>query len=210
LIANDPIQDLSELLDIHEAAILGKIHTGIIARVTSFDSSGSVDVQPLYRMEFEDGENIQFPEIPNVPICYPVSGTFEITFPLEVGDSVFLSFSERSLDEWKSNNSTDYRPAAKRKFDLSDAVAIPIMRAGSRGGIDAMTIGNRNGANIRITENKISFSNSTTEILSEIIALLEALTLPANIITPAGAGSFNGPTLTSLETIKTNLKTFQE
>ena len=123
--------NLAELI---RAAIdnrIGDIHTSIPGRIESFDAATqTADIKPLLKRRAinSDGTEINesIPVIPRVPICFPRAGLFYITWPVESGDLCELVFSEQSRDNLKAAggvNETD--PDDFRRFDLSDAFAIP-------------------------------------------------------------------------------------
>jgi len=119
---------LSEILEIQEKVILGKLHTGMLAYVIEYDAKRRrCTAQPIVRGRYNTGESVRFPAIPNIPVMHLVGGGFGIIFPLRVNDTVFLSFSERSIDEWKAANGADITPRILRRFDLSDALAYPLV-----------------------------------------------------------------------------------
>ena len=105
------------------------VHTSIPAIVQSFDASnGRVDVQPALRRKLSTGDYIDIPIISGVPVMYPQSQDSIVSFPLKKDDEVLLVFSERSVDSWKNTGGV-VDPLERRKFDLSDAFAIPIGRS---------------------------------------------------------------------------------
>lgn len=113
---------------------LAEVHTGLPAKVVSFDpSTQSCSVQPLLVRVTRDENgtliSMRIPVLTNVPIVYPTFGTWSITGPLAVDDIVFLAFAERSLDNWlDAEKGLEVIPRPSHKHDLSDAIAIPGMR----------------------------------------------------------------------------------
>lgn len=111
-------------------AELRQLHVGLPARVESFDASkGTVDVRPVLMRRFIHADATEtvdsIPVIEEVPIGYPGGGGWSLTFPLAVGDVVYLAFSERSLDQWKLAPLGDtIDPGDARRHHLSDAIAI--------------------------------------------------------------------------------------
>lgn len=113
---------------------LAELHVGLPAKVVSFDpATQSVSVQPLLvRVLIDEDESpvaLPIPVISNVPVLYAAGGGWSITYPLNPDDIVYLTFAERSIDEWLDAVSGKLvTPAQTRKHDLSDAVAIPGIR----------------------------------------------------------------------------------
>lgn len=66
----------------------------------------------------------RFATIEEVPICYPQSKGYGMTFPVAVGDQVLLVFGSHSLDEWAIGRD-DAPPRDPRRHHLTDAIAIP-------------------------------------------------------------------------------------
>ena len=147
--------DTSELILEGIRGALFDLHTGLPARVLSVPESGAVDVQPLLRRtyvdELEQEQTVDLPPISRVPLLFPCGGGWSITWPIAVGDLVYLAFAERSLDAWKDappGSSVD--PLETRYHHLSDAVAIPALRPRSsplpRYSQSALRIGREDGS----------------------------------------------------------------
>jgi hypothetical protein len=106
-------------------SVLKNIHTAMPAQVVSFDADRQTcSVQPALMRKKKDAEAQPLPVLEDVPIVYPGSGGFWLTFPLVEGAFVLLVFSERALDAWLQGGGVA-DPAKKRMFSLSDAFAIP-------------------------------------------------------------------------------------
>lgn len=101
------------------------VHTALPGTIESFDTStGKAKVKPALRQKLTDGSIAEYPSIVGVPVVFPRSATFSLTFPIAVGDSVLLIFAERAIGRWlRSGGSVD--PIDPRRHDLSDAVALP-------------------------------------------------------------------------------------
>lgn len=103
-----------------------EVHTCLPAVVTRFDADNQlIDCQITIKRKMS-GEQVLLPLLVNVPVRYPKSTSFSITFPLEVNDHVMLIFCERSIDTWLTHGDIQ-DPFDVRKFELSDAFAIPAM-----------------------------------------------------------------------------------
>lgn len=123
------------------------VHTSIPAKVVRYDATRCVvDAAPLIRAPVvgENGKTTYttLPVVTNVPVAFPQGGGFRLTFPLAIGDTVWLSFSEASLDRWM-NFGDEVDPEDPRRFALSDAAAIPGVRA--LAGTDAVTAASTDG-----------------------------------------------------------------
>lgn len=56
----------------------------------------------------------------------PHAGNAQITYPVKVGDSCWIAFAERSLDEWLGKSDGDNHDP--RQYDLTDAVCFVGMK----------------------------------------------------------------------------------
>ena len=124
---------LAEVIRAALDARLVDVHTAIPAKVVRYDASKClVDAAPLVKAPVlaEDGSTSfdALPVVPNVPVSFPGAGGFRVTFPVSVGDTVLLVFSEASLERWLQFGG-DVDPQDPRRFALSDAVAIPGLRS---------------------------------------------------------------------------------
>lgn len=164
---------------------LNNVHTALPGVIISYDpSSNKATIQPALNKNYVTGVQ-SMPVLENVPIIFP---SF-IKFPVVAGDYVLLIFCERSLDLWLSVGG-QVTPTDPRKFDLSDAIAIPGLMPFTE------TFPNNNnqdffisyaGSNIKIeadgniiikTSNRVGIGTSTTELLNIISQLMILLQGP--------------------------------
>jgi hypothetical protein len=101
------------------------IHTALPGKIISYDTSTNLaQVQPVGKFKTEDGRELDYPIIHNVPVCFPTSmgGQAGITLPIQPDDMCLLVFQESQSDDFisQSNKSQDFR-----RHSLNDAVAIP-------------------------------------------------------------------------------------
>ena len=101
---------------------ISNINTSIPATILSY-SSGRATVRPQGTKKFEDGRELPYPVISNVPIVFPTGGggNMGVTFPIKPGDGCLLQFSQANMQQFLSKTDTD----DKRNFQLSDAICIP-------------------------------------------------------------------------------------
>lgn len=105
---------------------LKDLHTCLPAVVTSVSHANQLIGAQITIKRKLAGKLVLLPPLVGVPLRYPKSNTFSITFPIEVGDHVLIFFCERSIDVWLQNGGI-VNPFDVRKFSLSDAFAIPFM-----------------------------------------------------------------------------------
>lgn len=106
--------------------VLKDVHTMLPGQIINFDPVEQLaDIQPQLKRNI-NGELINLPVLSKVPIRFLKSGDFTITFPLKEGDEVALYFIERSIDNWLEDGGLQ-SPNDTRKFDLSDAYAVPVL-----------------------------------------------------------------------------------
>lgn len=106
-------------------ARLMKLHVGMPATVLSYDpSQSSCSVQPNLKRKDTQGVLRSLPVISNVPVGHLRAGKSIVHVPVAAGSTVYLHFSERSIDSWKKAGGIQ-SPEDARLHDLSDAVAYP-------------------------------------------------------------------------------------
>lgn len=105
---------------------LKDLHTILPGQIINFDPVEQLaDIQIQLKRNIA-GELINLPVLQKVPIRFLKSGNFTITFPLAEGDEVAVYIIERSIDNWLENGGIQ-SPNDTRKFDLSDAYAVPVL-----------------------------------------------------------------------------------
>ena len=110
------------------------MQTAFPAKVLDWNSSANtVQLEPQFLEVWRDGEErraetIEAPEdayIDNVPVLFPRSGSWSITFPIETGSFGLVVCTKYSLDVWRNQgNATD--PGDLRRFTMSGAVFHPV------------------------------------------------------------------------------------
>lgn len=91
-----------------------------------------VNIKPMFRTRYADGTAEDRPIILSVPVMAN-SSTYDIVndervvqYPyLEIGDTVMVSFSQRSIEAM--NTRLVHLPTTARKFDLTDAIVIGLL-----------------------------------------------------------------------------------
>lgn len=66
----------------------------------------------------------ELPEIYDVPVSWPILGSFQFTMPISIGDVVLVVFPDYDIQAWRSSGQqTD--PGDARRHHLAGAIALP-------------------------------------------------------------------------------------
>lgn len=217
---------LQDLLTRFRESLLADLHTSLPGKVVKYDpSTQKADVQPLIKERYADENGAmqarELPVIPAVPVQFPGAGGYRITFPVNVGDTGLIVFSEASLDKWLVSGGT-VDPADDRRHDLTDAVFLPGLRdfghALASAPTDRATFGKDDGLQIHVDPTLISIgSNSAAQLefaalgdaiqtyLQNLQIWLSALTLPV-VGAVAGPPAVPAPTVPTLKSTSVKVK----
>lgn len=114
----------AQVIQDHIEARLCDVHVALPASVEVYDhATQKATVQPQIKRIYRDGDEVLIPKIQDVPVAWPRANSAFLHFPLKKGDQVLLIFSERSIDEWKSQGG-EVTPSERRKHAFSDAFAL--------------------------------------------------------------------------------------
>lgn len=161
-------------------AEIGKVRTSLIGVVESFDAASStVFARPvnLRRRVDEEGvvEYVREPVIPDVPVVYLGSAKTADAHAIEPGDFVLLCCTERSTDEWQATKGTRIQPAVDRRYDLSDAFAIPIYIGGAPSSGREIGETGAGGRKLRFTDSGVRLGTPSADVLDVLAGLIQAL-----------------------------------
>ncbi len=204
---------------------LAEVHTCLPGRITKYDKDtqiANVKVCVKRRTPTDDGNTIveDFPIIPNVPVDVEQSANFFMSFPIDVGDFVWLHIIEQSVDKFRKlgdvQTTSDADPI-DRRFNLTDCYATlarnpkaPITATDS----DAIVLGHKStGPRAYFTDSIIGLGakapSSFVALATSVTNALEAIkaTLTGGITTVSGgAGSFTVPLVISTGVAATKVK----
>ena len=115
----------------NRAATMNSIRVAIPAAIVDVNySEMTCSCQPLIRENIIDADGnkkaIDLPILVDVPIVYPGSSYFQITFPLAKGDEGLVIFADMCIDAWWQSGGTQNQ-FEERRHDLSDGFFIPAM-----------------------------------------------------------------------------------
>ena len=143
---------------------VGEVHTALPGRIETWDPvTQKANIKPLIQrlVATESGEELveALPVLPQVPVIFPRTAAYHITFPVAAGDHVLLVFNERSIDKFIAGNGEDTDPDEYRMHDLSDAVAFlgfyPDAKAISELSADSLALGHVDGVSVHVAPDKI-------------------------------------------------------
>lgn len=120
---------LEELLDQVMTSRLQSVYTSLPGRVLSFSAASSTCAVQPFPAIYQDGEAVDLPVLHSVPVGFPSGGGASVTYPLESGDIVLLIFASAPLGRYRSDGA-EGDPSDMRRFDLSDAWALPLAGGG--------------------------------------------------------------------------------
>ena len=105
---------------------MANIHTCFPGSVVSYDpKTRRADIQPFLKRKMPDGEYLNFPIIPEVPVLFFGTKKYTMHIPLEKYDEVLIAVCERATDVWRENGAVDNEDPDPRRFSLMDCFAIP-------------------------------------------------------------------------------------
>jgi len=126
------MSNLYDIIDSHIKRLKSSIHTSIPAVVTKVNTEGdnitTISASIVVNKVYSTGDIYKRPEINNIPLLYPSSSDFSLTFPVKVGDTVLLLFSQEDISTFIFEGNTSSTPNTLRKFDINDPIAIPCVQ----------------------------------------------------------------------------------
>lgn len=101
---------------------------GVVVSYNRARQTAVVQVVPRLRWRDPETDELVFeqvPQLPDVPILFPAGAGVSIVWDLAGGDAVWVVLADRCIGEWKDTGNADTEPPVPRRWDFSDAVAIP-------------------------------------------------------------------------------------
>jgi len=174
---------------------LKDVHTMLPGQIVSFDAvSQTADIQIQLQRKVGD-TLVNLPVLPGVPIRFLKSKAFSISFPLTAGDEVGVYIIERSIDNWLDQGGIQ-SPNDTRKFDLSDAYAVPVLYSQQN------KIANFDAANM-VIRNTANDTKITIKPSGEVVITATKTTIEGNLDV---TGTITAPNITAATSLKVNSK----
>ena len=133
------------------------VHVGLPGMIQSYDAdtqTATVELQVNRVLPTSDGKfaTEELPVLENIPVEFPRTKKFMITFPLEKGDFGRVFFNEMSIDQWRSKGEIT-SPGDIGRHTLTGGVFIPGLMPNSEAvsgvGTD-MVLGEIAGVQVRV------------------------------------------------------------
>lgn len=181
---------MSDFNDVLREAIdarISEVHVALPARVESYDpATQKASVTPLLKKKLRSGAEFSLGVIDGVPVIMPRSSLGSLTFPISRGDTVLLVFAERAIDNWLSLGG-EQPPGDPRKYDLSDAIAIPGLfpfNVPGKGSSSKVLLECNNAAKLSLSkDSKVALGAGTVEVLDIISQMLQAISVATTVST---------------------------
>ena len=210
---------LGDLFDLFKKEIMLSFNCHASATVQSFNKDeqtvqATINYKKTFQKLQKDGtyklETTDYPLLIDVPAIILGGGGFSQRFPIKKGDTCYLLFNDRDLDNWFDSGQV-VGVATGRLHSFSDAVAIVGLRskAGALENYDPDRYEVTNGKiSFSLSEEKAKIANATKNlktILDNLINAVKGLTVTG----VSGGGGTSGPpdpaTVIALENVATDL-----
>jgi len=153
--------------------------TTVVARVESYDATKQeADLVPVTKVQvYDDNDKLvedDLPKLVNVPVAFPRSGDWFMSYPVSVGDTMTVVIASRDFSDWRS---TGHDSVAKdvRVNPFNGAIAIPnniyaSSKALTKVHASKLVVGKDTGARIYISDDQI---NIYEENAAQFVALAQ-------------------------------------
>lgn len=181
------------------------------AKIVSYDKATQYATVQVQLKQKRNGVLVNRPPIPNVPVKHPRAngGKAFIHMPLKTGDDVTLVFSQRSLDNWKTQGGMQ-DPADPRKFNFTDAYALiggsSIPDAFSPTTDDSIEIVNGSSSLVVTPDGKFQLKNDTAELVQVLQKVVQTLSTASTL----AGGPFTPDVVADLTEAAQQLQTLEK
>lgn len=166
------------------------VHTALPGKIVTYDAATqTAEIQLQIKRQLRNEDDVvvseEMPLLPNVPIAFPRSTTFFVSFPLAADDFVMVIFQESSIDAWRSQGSLI--PAGDtRRHTLTGAVALPCLYPNTaplaEASEDFMIVGQDGGQQI-----VIGVGEGADEVhVTEVGGVVDYVAMAAKVLTELG------------------------
>ncbi len=119
-------EDIVDVLNNFLFSRFENIHTGIPAQVEGYEEgTRKAKVKLLVKLVRKNGDILEVPIIENVPVMFPASAAFTLTFPLAKGDKGLVMFAETGIGNYLNGSGQEVEADSPARFQLTDAMFLP-------------------------------------------------------------------------------------
>lgn len=154
---------LLEVMEHQISTFLESVHTTFPATIQTYNSSKrEATIIPSVRLRMGQGQLVQLKPIPGVPVVFPCSSNFGLTFDLSPGDGVMIHCTEQAIGNWiNSQLGTVVDPEDNSRFSLTDAIAVPGLYPSGRAPNPSTRIhGTKNSIEVKASNGTVSIDDS--------------------------------------------------
>lgn len=203
----DDSPTLGSLIGEAIASALIDVHTAMPGTVEAYNAETKLaDVRPALRrvLHTDADERVaeELPIVPSVPVAFPAAGPWILKFPVPVGSTGLLLFSEYGIDQWRAS-ALDGDPGDTRRHGLAGAIFLPGLRtrtgAIADDNADDLVLGRDGGFLLAVTPaDEIELPQGSVEFLARADRVLSELQAIVNVYSTHThpdpvAGSTGGP-----------------
>ena len=161
-----------DVIDSHVERFRNNLKTQTVGKVTEINYVGdyieSVTVKPYVNTQYKDGLSMEKASCYRVPLIYPSGNGGILSFPIKIGDPVFLMFCHEDIENYMETGDKG-NPNTLRRFTSNDVVAIPCLHPHSESlkpSKDKFQIKYKE-ADITIDEEGTVFINTPSDVVVE-------------------------------------------
>lgn len=186
MITDEP--SLKDVLDVWKRDTSISMNCHHLAVIESFDSTNQTATAKIsYKKTYFDVDSntrkyipryVDYPILLDCPVIVITGGTSALTMPIQKGDDCLVLFNDRDIDSWFKNGQVAPVPST-RLHSFSDGLILVGVRPLSRvlGGYDASRAVLRTGDSKVAVGAKIEISNSSQNLKSLLVALIDEIKL---------------------------------
>lgn len=166
------------------------------AKIIKINSPQNVDIQPLFKTRYIDGEIKDLAPIQHVPVSMIMGAGYSIQVPLAVGDIGYAIFADRSMDAFLASNGEIVDPASARSHSMADAIFCPGLypfASQLTDTSDDIIVTNGKGVFKVKKAGKFTASNGTDELMDLLVKVSDQLKILAKTLSTDTTNTIFGP-----------------
>jgi hypothetical protein len=218
---------LVDVLEIHKSDIFKSLRCASIGKISKFDTAKkTAEVQILFKRVLPSGESVSYPPLVDCPVVTLNGGGAALQFPVSVGDTCLVLFSDRNIDAWFKAG-VESVPFDGRCHDLSDGIvlvglealngtlpAYPADESRIISGAAKVAV-KKDGTEASLKQGtgevsavggKVRIKSTSTDLLTALGALIDTIKGIQIVDPQGGVGTVSPTSATALDASKTTLQ----